>query len=693
MTCKNCGKELAPGLKFCDACGTKVDDGFAQDNSFGQNNTFASTDAFDQNNGFDQNGEFAQNNFGQDNGFGQEFQTIQPQTPKKKGKKGLFIGLGVGAAVLAIVALFIFNPTLKNFCAKLFLSDTKYYRHVEQSVIEDGAKSVGESIDQLKAQSDAGKNGVMGIPDGTKAEGSVKLDINDDVIRYLSNRSGVDVSFVDNVKMDIDFGAKDGVAGGDVGLTLGGKKIATVKTVVDPDNNTYYMTIPELSSKPIKFDASDFGVSLQTMDTSFIYDVIGALPDGKTVEKIAKRYAKTLLSNIEEAEQSSEKVSAGNVDMKVTALKVTIDDDTVENVLKALLEEAKDDDELWGVIKDVAKALDESDFRSFLQSMTSVGEYYDDYYDDYYYDDYYDYDYEDEYYDYDYDYDYNDDYYYYDEPAEATYAEPAYTFTSTKYEAVASYSDDKVYQDLIDRLRDMLDDNYSDIEDALDGAFKGMPEIEYTIYVNGKGEIVGRVIEVEDVKIEYLVLEKGKNHGISVVVEGDGMELLEITGEGTIKKNIYNGVIELNVAGQAVAELEVENYDTKEGLTGRFVIKPAGMIKNALANALEEIEYETELDFNEFGIDINNVAIAYEWEATKEKDVIKNEKVALELLSGNKSIIKIAVDATAGDAGKISVPSNAISASNSSDLQNWTSEKDLERFVESLPDGITDMMN
>ena len=83
MTCTNCGKELSPEMKFCENCGTKVEQPIPSTPEINQVSEISTNE-------------------------------IAPQPPKKS-KKGLVIGIII-VALIAVVAIAF--PLLKTFSQK-----------------------------------------------------------------------------------------------------------------------------------------------------------------------------------------------------------------------------------------------------------------------------------------------------------------------------------------------------------------------------------------------------------------------------------------------------------------------------------------------------------------------------------------------------------------------------------------------
>ena len=603
MFCKNCGAETKPNAKFCDVCGARLEEQ-VQDAQNTQETTPVQETVV-------------------------EAQPVQEANPvpeavsavAKRSKSSLFATIGI--AVVAVAVVVGAFPYIKNAVTKLFTSPEGYYRAVEQNAIEDGVSTVTELVDDYKNTAEDALSGgsyldyCFSALDNKKVESKFNINIGNSIIKAASDSLGYDLSSFKNIGFGYDVALKDDVAGMDLSLSLGGKNIVAANVVLNIDDGEVYVELPKLADKAIKIDIEELaGVDFDEMLSSAEADeamqmlsaVVEAVPDSKTLDKILGRYIDVVLEEIDDVEQEKDEISVGDIDAKCTALQVTVKGKTLEKILKALLKEAKDDDDLWDIAEDFMEAV---------------------------------------------------------EPGSA---------------------------DLIDEARDSLDDNYDEMIDELDGAFEGFDKLEYTTYVNSKGEIIGRDIEYADMKIALYALEKGNNRAFEISMQQGGIKYFSVIGEGKESRGTYNGEISLEVAGQDVAVIEVSDFDTKEALKGKFVLKPSKTVSSMLPSLVSDLEDEMGISLKDFGIDVSNVSLAVEYNTTKKKDEIVDASYSIELRSGSNSIIGISVDSVVSDAKKISAPSGAVNVRDEDDLEDWANDIDLSALLDSLPDDIGNIL-
>ena len=71
-----------------------------------------------------------------------------------------------------------------------------------------------------------------------------------------------------------------------------------------------------------------------------------AVPDSAKLKKIADKYTKVFLENIDDVEKTSDSVEAQGVRVKATKLTAYISGDKIKEIKKDILDKALDDDEL-----------------------------------------------------------------------------------------------------------------------------------------------------------------------------------------------------------------------------------------------------------------------------------------------------------------------------------------------------------
>ena len=138
---------------------------------------------------------------------------------------------------------------------------------------------------------------------------------------------------------------------------------------------------------------------------------------------------------------------------------------------------------------------------------------------------------------------------------------------------------DDIWEDFVDELeyaQDRADDigNYT--------------EIDMTVYVDGKGDIRGRTVVINDyIKLEYAAPEDGSKYGIRLAVSQDDYEQFVFEGDGKNKE----GSFEMAVEGLHILDVSATDFDRddlKNGyLNGSFDISLSSFVSNQLGSELD----------------------------------------------------------------------------------------------------------
>ncbi len=192
--------------------------------------------------------------------------------------------------------------------------------------------------------------------------------------------------------------------------------------------------------------------------------------------------------------------------------------------------------------------------------------------------------------------------------------------------------------------------------EALDEAIDGM-KVEgnqdlctYTVWVNGKGEVIGREIKTEDKETVvgiYNAVASGKQ-GTEISVKADGQEFAI---KGTAKRSgdvVQNGSYTLEVSGKKCIILEVEKYDMSKAEKGeveaKFTVKLGDDIYD-LAGIPSEAKAI-----------LKTVSLTFDMKTTD-----KTSQMLMSVNYGEDAVLNIGYNFNIGTAGEITVPSGAAS--------------------------------
>lgn len=210
------------------------------------------------------------------------------------------------------------------------------------------------------------------------------------------------------------------------------------------------------------------------------------------------------------------------------------------------------------------------------------------------------------------------------------------------------------YEAFQDKLDEILDD--------MDYYVTYHDELDMTVYVDNKGEIIGRTMEFpnswDEVSVSYLFPHRGSRFGYKASVIVDGEEV-SVTGSGKEFGNRLDGNFTLKYEGIGIVDVEVEDFDLKSlrkgYLNGCFTVTASSGIRR-----------------------LGDMSIVYSYLSDLQLilDVSMNrssEKLEMELREGRKLWGTLTITARHGSGKKISVPSTkrAIFMEDNSDFEDW----------------------
>ncbi len=330
MICKNCNAVVEEGSIFCGTCGTRIEQLLDEQPVSEQISFDAAPQAPAQPTDSD-----AENVF-----FSQATETepqqytyapIPSPAPKKNrfGKKAAVIAVVI-AVLVGIVGAF---ASLGDF----FKSDAELYREIE-------SESVNEIISLLSGTLD----------DALDFEGgsaSVKINVSDDVIKMLGSEASM-LGDIRSAGADINFAKAGSILGGRVDLSVSDTELFGYEIVFDTEENAFYMSLPGLNEKAVKIDFSELmsnnGMSMRQFADGF--NEITEFLNRTDIKPVASDIISAALSGINNVHKSKGTVTAGGVRQNCTVYTVNIDETVVENVIKAVLNEVKNNKS----IKDIA---------------------------------------------------------------------------------------------------------------------------------------------------------------------------------------------------------------------------------------------------------------------------------------------------------------------------------------------------
>ena len=281
----------------------------------------------------------------------------EPKKAKKGGKKLLTIGLPIAAVVTAAAVLVATNfGFIKGKFIKWFKSDAEYVSFVETENMKNATNDVVELYrtlyDNLGTELEGNYNAEVEVTVGDE----LKSLFSQYVLGSPSATNYFDFFQKANLKMNLN--AKDGNLRLEGFVGVNGTNILSAN-VIQTAEGEMYLQVPELSSKYLYADAAGSmggGVSVQDMLTTLDGEELKeVLPDPDLLEKVLNRYFKVAFDTIDDVDAEKVTLKIDSISQDCDAYSIEISEKMLINMAIAVLEEAKDDEDLKEIIMPVVE--------------------------------------------------------------------------------------------------------------------------------------------------------------------------------------------------------------------------------------------------------------------------------------------------------------------------------------------------
>lgn len=274
-----------------------------------------------------------------------------------KKKTALIAG---AAAAVVVVLLVVFNfARINNFVHKQFTSPEKYYRYVERKTVKDIASSGSSIYDSYVLDA-------LNFYDKS-VEGELSLELGEagQELAELAGLAGVDLSWLKGAGITTEFSVKDNTIRWGAGATLNKNSILSGNMIVGLEEGSAYLQIPELTDTylGVEFDEMLSGYEKEALDEMVetlesSKKMVSALPSQAKAEKLAEKYLNIALKQVDDVSKGKKTIKAEGVQQACTELKVKIDMNTMQKIVVAIAEEARDDKDLKKIIIDFVDSSD-----------------------------------------------------------------------------------------------------------------------------------------------------------------------------------------------------------------------------------------------------------------------------------------------------------------------------------------------
>lgn len=372
MFCVNCGKKLEDSDRFCTSCGwpveqeesgavaetvqPPVEEGNREETSVSE--TVVQPPAVENTQMTPQGGYYQApgqaygtpyNYGGMPQGSAPGMDFGEPVKKKKGWKKALLIGIPVLLLVVLIGGISVLGA---NFFKRTFSSPEGYFAYVMEKALREDAETAANIYNNLFKER-------WNITDKSLS-GEITVNLGEEGREFLEDMDILDdAGWLEEVTLETNASMKDKIVSANLALKLGKDEVLSGNAVIDANSETAYVQIPSLSDTYIGAEyeeiMGEISYYLDDMDIFEYWDTLyECCPDKKTVEKLLYKYSCLAISCIDDVEKSKDTVEAGDISQKCTALKATINNQTLQNMLETVLKEMREDEELKKILKDLS---------------------------------------------------------------------------------------------------------------------------------------------------------------------------------------------------------------------------------------------------------------------------------------------------------------------------------------------------
>ena len=244
------------------------------------------------------------------------------------------------------------------------------------------------------------------------------------------------------------------------------------------------------------------------------------------------------------------------------------------------------------------------------------------------------------------------------------------------------FGEDVDVDDAYDNLLETMEEALESVEDT-SADDMGDAEILMVLYVNSKGEVVGRELEAPGMKMAFAMPKKGSDFGYEYVMEyeeyGETMKMT-MEGEGKDKGGKLSGEFEVKYDTYALADVIIDGYDMDAAKEGKFI----GSYTISLSESLKKL-------MADYGGDAAAVSMLMDYSLVIDMNITPdNAELAITVNDGEDMFAKLAVTGKDGKGSKVSVPSekNVVDMTDSDDVEDWLDEVDWDKLLEKLEDKV-----
>lgn len=353
MFCINCGKEVPEGKILCDECEAAQNLQHPEEQAapVAESTEEAApvVEAAEQPDTFQLNDPTA-------------------QSVKKTGKRFPVAAVIAAVALVAIVLTAVLCwGSIESFFIRTFASPEDYLEHVAEKQMEANISAFSGAYGQMLANMSGNKE----LSSAAKLE--MHLIMGEELMSMLetgmeSSGMSMDLSWLNDIMISMDTNIQGDMTQMDMGVGLNNTTLLTLSMIMDMAGMDMYMGVPELSDHYLSADLSELDGAAMTPAGSMtavqdsLDEIKELLPSEEYVNTLLNRYLQIILENVKEVEKDTDKVSVSGVEQKFNVLTATIYEEDLLNIAIAVLEDAKEDEELLNLIVGICEKVGTHDY-------------------------------------------------------------------------------------------------------------------------------------------------------------------------------------------------------------------------------------------------------------------------------------------------------------------------------------------
>ena len=257
------------------------------------------------------------------------------------------------------------------------------YKETEKAAVAKAIQEFGadyaESLSQMNTEE-------------VKGNAKIKISLDDGGKAILGMLSPVDISWLSDASVNASVGLNDELMTEAMDVNVNGTKICTVEYYMDMENSEIYMRIPELSEGYIKMNMDQMTQEAveeadQELDSSFTtsmdmadamnsyFSTLENLPEADVLTSVLTRYTDIIFDNVADAENpGTQEAVAGDVSQELTVLEGQVTQSEALPMFQQILDTAKTDEELKGLIETWTAAMNDPDYtyETFLEAIEDM---------------------------------------------------------------------------------------------------------------------------------------------------------------------------------------------------------------------------------------------------------------------------------------------------------------------------------